>query len=255
MGLKINQIYNLDCIAGMKLMDAESVDLIVTDPPYGIRYGKNEGLYKRPKEGILEGYIDVPAALYKTFTDDWAKECYRVLKPSGSMYVVSGWQNFSKIENCLKDAGFIVKNHVYWHYQFGVNTKRKFVTSCNPILFAVKDNRKYSFYKNCRFQDDEKLLNGNSALYKDLENVWYITKERWEKKITTPTKLPYDLVKKIIQYSSIDGDLILDPFMGSGQTAYVARDLGRNFIGFEKNKSFCDFANLRLRTNQYKIPI
>jgi site-specific DNA-methyltransferase (adenine-specific) len=255
MGLEVNQIYNQDCVDGLKNIEAESVDLIIADPPYGIRYGENEGLYNRPKEGILEGYIDVPPTQYKGFSSNWMNECHRVLKQTGSIYVISGWQQFSTIETCLKDAGFTIINHIAWAYQFGVYTKRKYVTSFNPIIFAVKDVKKYKFYRNSRFGDDDKTPSGKSAPYKDLENVWYIPKERWEKKITTPTKLPYELVNKMILYSSKEEDLVLDPFMGSGQTAFVAKDLSRNFIGFEKNTLFWQFANQRLSTNQYTIPI
>lgn len=255
MTLEINQIHNMDCMDGLREMESGSIDLVLTDPPYGIRFGENEGLYNRPKEGVLEGYIDVPAGLYKQFSENWIRECYRVLKPNGSIYVISGWQQFSTIETSLREAGFYIINHICWVYQFGVNTKKKYVTAHNPIIFAVKNKKNYPFYRTCRFNDSDKLPNGNSALYKDLENVWYVPKERWENKITTPTKLPYELVKKIIEYSSKEGDLILDPFMGSGQTAYVSKDLKRNYIGFEKNKIFCDFANKRLVTNQYTIKI
>lgn len=255
MALQINHIYNQDCLEGLKDIESVSVDLIIADPPYGIRFGENEGLYNRPKEGVLEGYIDVPSHQYKSFSKDWIKECYRVLKNTGSIYVVSGWQQVTTIEACMKEAGFIIINHISWVYQFGVNTKKKFVTAYNPIIFAVKNEKKYEFHRNCRYRDDEKLANGNSALYKDLENVWYITKERWEKKVTTPTRLPYELVKKMVQYSSKEGDLILDPFMGSGQTAFVGKDLNRNFLGFEKNSTFWKFATERLKSNRYVIPL
>ncbi len=255
MSLKINEIYNMNCIEGMKLINSESVDLIAADPPYGIRYGENEGLYNRSKEGILSGYVDIPLSLYPQFSKEWIQECYRVLKETGSIYIVSGWQNYPILFNCVQDARFTILNMLAWQYQFGTNTKKKFVTAFNPIIFAVKNTKKYKFYKNCRFSDTDRTTNGNKAHYKDRESVFYITKERWEDKLTTPTKLPYDLIEKIIQYSSVEGDVVLDPFMASGQTAWVARDLGRDFLGFEVSKEFCEFAKARLETNQYTIPI
>ena len=255
MELVVNQIYNMDCRDGLKKIECNSIDQILTDPPYGIRYGLNEGLNNRSKDGILPGYVDIPFSIYSEFSKEWIEDSFRVLKDTGTLYIVSGWQSYPILYRCVEEAGFTILNMLAWHYQFGKYTKNKFVTAFNPIIFAVKNPKKYKFYRNCRFSDDERTSNGNKANYKDRESVFYVSKERWEDKITTPTKLPFDLLEKMIQYSSLEDDLILDPFMGSGQTAWVARELGRQYIGFEVNNEFCEFAKKRLETNQYTIPI
>lgn len=254
MSLKTNTIYNIDCRLGFKEIDDNSIDQILTDPPYGIDYGNYEGLNNRSKDGILSGYVDIPFSDYYGFSIEWVSESFRVLKDTGSIYIVSGWQGYPILYRCVEEAGFTILNMLAWQYQFGKYTKKKFVTSFNPIIFAVKNPKKYQFFRNCRFSDDEITSNGNKANYKDRESVFYVTRERWEDKITTPTRLPCKLVEKFIQYSSTKGDVVLDPFMGSGQTAWVARELERSYLGFEINKEFCDFAKKRIETNQYTIP-
>lgn len=189
MEVQLNTIYTEDCLSGLKKIPDNFVDLIVTDPPYGIRFGTNEGLYNRPKKGILTGYIDIPASEYEDFSKAWISECYRVLKENGSIYIVSGDRNLEYILKALRVSGFTTLNHIVWKYQFGVNTKKKFVTSHNLILFAVKNSKKYTFNRAARFEIDTKNELGKSENYKDRESVWYISKEKWIKKITTPTKL------------------------------------------------------------------
>ncbi len=253
MEIQLNTIYTEDCRSGLKKIPDNFVDLIVTDPPYGIKFGKNEGLYNRPKGGILQGYVEVPDYQYEQFSIDWITECFRVLKDHGSIYIVSGDRNLEFILKALRSAGFKVLNHLVWQYQFGVHTKKKFVTSHNLILFAVKNPKSYRFNRYCRFDQFTKTVHGKSANYKDRESVWYVSKEKWIKKITTPTKLPLKLVEKMIQYSSHAGDVILDPFLGSGQTAIAGKGLGLNYLAFEKNPVFSSFAKYRLSQDRYLV--
>ena len=118
--------YNIDCVEGARqyLRDA-SVDLIITDPPYGIGGDTLHKHYNRKEEFVLDGYIEVPQEEYYDFTDSWIKEAERVLKPGGSMYIVSGYTNLIHILNALSETQLKEVNHIIWKYNFGVYTKNK----------------------------------------------------------------------------------------------------------------------------------
>jgi len=244
----LNKIYNEDCIDGMTRLKAESIDLIVTDPPFAIEFKSKKANYNRKASNVIEGYQDIEQKNYDWFTLNWMLEAGRVLKPDGSMYVVSGYNNLDIINNNLKQCGFTTQNHIIWKFQFGVVTRNKFVTSHYHILFVTKHKTKYDFYPNSRFQDSDKTETKGSARYKDMEDVWTIPREYWTGEKKTPTKLPEALVEKILSYSSKKGDTVLDPFLGSGTTAVVSKKMKRKYIGFEIVKEYYDFASNRLKS-------
>jgi site-specific DNA-methyltransferase (adenine-specific) len=180
-------------------------------------------------------------------------QCFRILKESGGMYVFSGWNNLADILNAIEEIGFITVNHIIWKYQFGVVTNRKFVTSHYHCLYICKNDKKRKFFPYERFGKEEKNNQGRSLHYKDKEDVWEIKREYWTGDEKTPTKLPAEIIKKILQYSSEEGDLVFDPFLGSGQTAVVSKLLKRNYMGFEIVKEYFDFISKRLKSNSYRI--
>jgi site-specific DNA-methyltransferase (adenine-specific) len=181
------------------------------------------------------------------------QEVYRVLKESGSMYVFSGWNNLKDILIALDEIGFITVNHIIWKYQFGVVTKRKFITSHYHCLYVCKNDKKRKFFPYARYGKEEKDEDGMSLHYKDKEDVWIINREYWTGDQKTPTKLPAELIRKILQYSSEEGDVVLDPFLGSGQVAVVSKMMKRQYIGFEIVKEYYEFAKKRLDENIYRI--
>jgi len=237
----------------MKILPSGVVNLVITDPPFAIDFKAKKGNYNRTESNVIDGYKEILAEEYYDFTIKWMQEVYRVLKDSGSMYVFSGWNNLKDVLNAIDNVGFTTINHIIWKYQFGVVTKRKFVTSHYHCLFVCKNEKKMKFFPYSRFGKEEKLPNGGSARYKDMEDVWTINREYWTGDIKTPTKLPYEIIKKILMYSSVEGDLILDPFIGSGQVAVISKMLNRKYIGFEIVKDYFEFANKRLDTNSYRI--
>src|SRR3989338_11053879 len=128
--LVANKIYNMDCISGMReYLPDNSIDLVVTDPPFAIDFKAKRSNYNRTQYRVLEGYSEISQEDYFDFTLKWMKEVYRVLKDSGSMYVFSGWNNLKDILNSIDELKFVTINHIIWKYQFGVVTKKKFVTS------------------------------------------------------------------------------------------------------------------------------
>jgi len=253
MKIAVNQIYNLDCVQGMKRLAEGSIDLVITDPPFAIDFQATRSNYNRTQSRVLQGYNEIAPKDYYAFTRQWMAEVYRVLKESGSMYVFSGWNNLKDILNALDETGFITVNHIIWKYQFGVVTRRKFVTSHYHCLYVCKNEKKRKFFPYARYGKDQKTEEGRSLHYRDKEDVWVIKREYWTGSQKTPTKLPMELIKKILLYSSEEGDVVLDPFLGSGQVAVVSRMLGRQYIGFEIVKEYYEFARERLDKNVYRI--
>ena len=249
----MNKIYNQDCIDGMKTIPDGKIDLVVTDPPFAINFKAKKANYNRTSSRVLSGYNEITKENYYEFTLNWMSQCFRILKESGGMYVFSGWNNLADILNAIEEIGFITVNHIIWKYQFGVVTSRKFVTSHYHCLYICKNDKKRKFFPYERFSKEEKNNQGRSLHYKDKEDVWEIKREYWTGDEKTPTKLPAEIIKKILQYSSEEGDLVFDPFLGSGQTAVVSKLLKRNYIGFEIVKEYFDFISKRLKSNSYRI--
>jgi len=246
--LAVNDIYNMDCIDGMRQLPDQSVDLVITDPPFAIEFGAKRRSYNRKDSNVMDGYVELPKHEYAAFTMAWMAEAYRTLKASGSMCIFSGWNNLKDILNTIDDLNLITVNHIIWKYQFGVVTTRRFVSSHYHCLYVCKDDKLRQFYPYSRHGKTDKDLAGRSLHYQDKEDVWNIPREYWTNKQKTPTKLPSEIIRKLLLYCSKPNDIVLDPFLGSGQVAVVSKDLGRQFVGFELVKDYYKFARGRLNT-------
>jgi len=247
------KIFNEDCIKGMNCLPSESIDLVITDPPFGINFLSGHSSYNRVRSRVIRGYKEIEACQYLAFSRMWLTEIYRLLKESGSVFIFSGWNNLKDILIASDDVGFITVNHIIWKYQFGVVCRRKFVTSHYHCLFLCKNDKKRKFFNSARFNKDDKTETGGSARYRDLEDVWIIKREYWRGDKKTPNKLPAEIIKKILVYTSEPGDLVLDPFLGSGQVAVVSKMLDRRYVGFEIVPEYYAFAKERLEKNVYRI--
>lgn len=213
---------------------------MICDPPFGIEETKFDQHYKRKESTVMDGYVEAPSD-YRLFTYAWLREAKRALKYDGSLYVISGWNRLGDVLNALDACGFFVRNHIIWKYNFGVYTKNKFVTSHYHIIYATKgEGSNPTFNRFCRFGPGEKE-DGKSLNYKDMEDVWYIKKEYHPNKKKNKNKLPDELIRKMILYSSNEEDVICDFFMGNFTTASVGIRLGRIPIGFELNKESYDY--------------
>ncbi len=230
--------YNIDCVEGAKkYIQSSSVDLIITDPPYGIRGDSLHKHYNRNENNVLEGYIEVPKEQYYEFTLAWIREAERVLRPGGSLYVVSGYTNLIHILNALAKTDLKEINHLIWKYNFGVYTRNKYISSHYHILYYVKRGKIPTFNTYSRFSDSEKDEGNGSLNYKDREDVWIINREYKPGQVKNKNELPKALLEKLILYSSNENDLICDFFLGSFSTAKMAISLGRRAIGFELSNS------------------
>ena len=249
----LNKIYNQDCIAGMKDIPDNKIDLVITDPPFAINFKSKKANYNRTASRVLSGYNEIKSKDYYNFTCNWMNQINRILKKSGSMYVFSGWNNLKDILTALDENGFITINHIIWKYQFGVVTSKKFVTSHYHCLYVCKNNNERKFFPYSRFDKNAKTSDGKSLHYNDKEDVWNIKREYWTGDEKTPTKLPAEIIKKILEYSSEEKDIVLDPFLGSGQVAVVSKMLKRKYLGFEIVKEYYNFAKKRLEKNVYRL--
>lgn len=224
------RVYNIDCLIGIKkYLENDSVDLIFTDPPYGIKGEDLDKHYNRDDTKVIPGYVDVPFSEYAEWCKKWINECERVLRPGGSFYVVSGYTNLHHILNALHSTSLKEINHLIAQYSFGVYTKNKFVSSHYHMLFWSKPEsktQKRTF--NSRFPDTRKS-------YIDRSSVQNLPREYKKGKIKNANQISESFIKKFIEYSSNINDLVFDPFGGSFSTGRAALSLNRKFIGFEIN--------------------
>lgn len=252
--MQFDTIYNMNCVEGMRSLPASCVDLIVTDPPFAIEFKAKRSNYNRTESRVLTGYAEIPSEDYLDFTRAWMQEAFRVLAESGSVFIFSGWNYLKDILVAADEIGVVMVNHIVWKYQFGVVCKRRFVTSHYHCLFFCKNDSKRKFYHSARFGKNDRTGDGRSLRYRDLEDVWVIKREYWHGDKKTPTKLPAELIEKILDYTSEEGDVVLDPFLGSGQVAVISKMKKRRYLGYEIVKEYYDFASERLSNNKYRLP-
>lgn len=236
-----NNIYNMDCNSGLTLIPNNSVDLVIADPPFGIKFNGKKSNYNRKSSFVIDEYNEISQENYYQFMVDWLSKCKDIIKSDGSIFTFSGWTNLGDVINAHKYLGLNVINHIVWKYQFGVFCKNKYITSHYHILWASK-GKKHRHYPNAIFDKKELDKTGKKAYYADREDVWIINRDYWKDKTKTPTKLPEKLIDKIILYSTLENDFIVDPFSGSGQVAKSCKKLNRDFISFEIKKDIYDFS-------------
>lgn len=244
-----NIFYQGDSVQGARrhVPDA-SVDLVITDPPYGIGGDRLDRHYNRDETHVVEGYVEVPEEEYGAFSHAWVAEAARILRPNGSIYIVSGYTNLYHILDALRATDLREVNHIVWRYAFGVHTRRKFVSSHYHVLYCERPGpRRRTFNANVRFGPEERGTEGGSLDYADREDVWVIDREYKPGRRKNRNELPTQLLVKMMQYSSRPGDLVCDLFMGGFGTARVAVGLGRRFLGFEVSPTIFDAGVRRMR--------
>lgn len=233
--------HNGDCVeCAQRYLADDSIDLIITDPPYGIGGDKLHKHYNRDESYVIEGYVEIRKDEYEEFSLKWIREAERVLRPGGAMYLLSGWTNLRQILTALSTTALEQVNHIIWKYNFGVHTRRKYVTSHYHILYLVRPGGEPTFNANARHSVSEKKEGNRSLLYADMEDVWKIDREYKIGQVRHKNELPTKLLVKMLQYSSNEGDIIGDFFAGSFSTAKVAKAMNRSSISFEISKRACE---------------
>lgn len=249
--LESESFFNEDCIEGAKKhIPDNSIDLIISDPPYGIDGAHLDKHYNRDEGFVVEGYVEVPESEYADFSLKWIKEAERIMKPGGSIYIVSGYTNLHHVLNALHSTNLVEINHIIWKYNFGVFTSKKYVSSHYHILYWQKPGGKATFNTYCRYGDSEYFEDGSSKNYADREDVFIINREYKRGEIKNKNELPFALLSKMILYSSNPGDIVCDMFLGGGSTAIVSKGLGRKPMGFELSTNAFEMAMDRIYSTE-----
>ena len=254
--MKFNTIYTGDCIKVLnKKIEEKSIELIFADPPYNL---SGNGLkWEGNKTGgnwymINEEWDKMTASEYIQFTQKWIGACHRVLKDNGSIYISCTYHNLAELMIALKQLDFKINNVIVWRKTNAMPnmTKRVFTHSTEFIVWAVKGKGWIFNYKELKKLNPEKQKDGT---LKQMRDFWSLPLVQGKERLRGengralhPTQKPEQMLKRIIVASSNKGDLVLDPFLGSGTTAVVAQQLKRKWIGIEIDKKYLKAAKMRI---------
>ncbi|GAB4194393.1 MAG: adenine-specific DNA-methyltransferase CcrM [Roseiflexaceae bacterium] len=247
--LPVNEIIQGDCVSILKTLPSASIDLIFADPPY---YLQLRGPLRRPDQSQVAAVDDdwdrfTDFAHYDEFSREWLGECRRVLKDDGAIWVIGSYHNIFRVGAIMQDLGFWILNDVIWHKTNPMPNflGTRFQNATETLIWArkAKDGPANTFnYHAMKHLNDEKQMS----------NVWYIPlctgpeRIKINGKKAHSTQKPEALLYRVLMASSKPGDLVLDPFFGTGTTGAVARKLQRHFIGIELEPDYIELARARL---------
>ena len=244
-----NKIINGDSLKELKKIPDETFDVIFADPPYNLQLQNNLVRPDRSKVNAVNDKWDQFESFktYDKFTNEWLSECKRVLKKNGSIWVIGSYHNIFRVGKIIQDLGFWILNDVIWNKNNPMPNFRgtRFTNAHETLIWASKNKKaKYTFnYQSMKsFNDDLQM-----------RSTWNLPicngKERLKNNGTKvhSTQKPEALLHRILLATSNKNDLVLDPFLGSGTTATVAKKLGRNYYGIEKEKTYFKAAEQRLK--------
>ena len=245
----LNTIINDDCIKVMNEMEAGSVDLIFADPPYNLQLGD---ALTRPDNSNVSGVYEEwdnfeSMAAYDEYTRQWMTAARRVLKNDGAIWVIGSYHNIFRVGYILQDLGFWILNDIIWNKTNPMPNFKgtRFTNAHETLIWAVKNPKsKYTFNYEAM-----KALNDDVQMRSDWQLALCTGKERLKGKDGNklhPTQKPESLLYRVILASSNVGDIVLDPFFGTGTTGAVAKKLGRKFIGIEKDATYIEGAQQRI---------
>src|SRR5215213_3402087 len=237
-----------DCVAEMAKLPAESVDLVFADPPYNLQL---HGDLKRPDDSRVDAVDDdwdkfSSFAAYDDFTRGWLTACRRVMKPAATLWVIGSYHNIFRVGTILQDLGFWILNDVVWRKTNPMPNfrGRRFTNAHETLIWAAREpNKGYTF-------NYEALKAGNEDV--QVRSDWTFPLCTGEERLKDgpkklhPTQKPEALVARAVLAASRPGDLVLDPFFGTGTTGAVAKRLGRRFIGIERDGAYAAAAQRRI---------
>jgi len=263
--LSTGKIHQGDCLKLMKRIDDGSIDLVFADPPFNIGYEYDE--YDDRQDD--EKYLD--------WCRKWIAEVHRVLSPSGTFWLAIGDEYAAELKIAAqREIGFTTRSWVIWYYTFGVNCKNKFSRSHAHLFHFVKDKKQFTFNANDpairipsaralvygdkranpkgRLPDDTWILRPQDFQcdqygFTPEQDTWFFSRVAGtfkERQGFHGCQMPEQLLGRIIRASSNEGDLVLDPFAGSGTTMAVAKKLGREWLGCELSEDYIKYATERL---------
>ncbi|WP_159947106.1 site-specific DNA-methyltransferase [Rhizobium sp. 18065] len=246
----IDSIIKGDCVAALEALPDKSVDVIFADPPYNLQLG---GALHRPDQSVVDACDDewdqfASFEAYDAFTRAWLLACRRVLKPTGTLWVIGSYHNIFRVGATLQDLNFWILNDIVWRKTNPMpNFKgRRFQNAHETMIWASPDPKAKGYTFN---YDALKASNDDVQMRSDWLFPICSGGERLkgdDGKKVHPTQKPEALLARIIMASTKPGDIVLDPFFGSGTTGAVAKRLGRHFVGIEREQDYIDAASARI---------
>src|SRR5258706_501097 len=237
-----------DCVAEMSKLQAGSVDLVFADPPYNLQL---KGDLKRPDESHVDAVNNdwdkfSSFAAYDDFTRAWLLACRRVMKPSATLWVIGSYHNIFRVGAIMQDLGFWILNDIVWRKTNPMPNfrGRRFTNAHETLLWCGRSaEARYTFnYRSMKALNEELQMRSD----------WLIPlcggPERLKRagRKAHPTQKPEALLHRVLLASTKPGDLVLDPFFGTGTTGAVAKRLGRRFIGIEQDPDYAALAEERI---------
>ncbi|HEX6956754.1 MAG TPA: site-specific DNA-methyltransferase [Ferrovibrio sp.] len=256
--LPLDRILIGDSIAEMNKLPAESIDCIFADPPYNLQLS---GELRRPNDSVVDAVDDDwdkfgSFGEYDAFSQAWLQAARRLLKPNGTIWVIGSYHNIFRLGAQLQDLGFWMLNDVIWRKTNPMPNFRgkRFTNAHETLIWCAKsqDAKGYTFN-----YDAMKALNDDLQMRSD----WLIPICSGSERLrgadgakTHPTQKPEALLHRVLIASTKPGDVVLDPFFGSGTTGAVAKRLGRHFIGIERDATYAKAAERRISIVQPVAP-
>lgn len=246
----LDSIIKGDCVAALNALPDNSVDVVFADPPYNLQLG---GMLTRPDQSIVDAVDDewdqfASFEAYDAFTRAWLLACRRVLKPTGTLWVIGSYHNIFRVGAILQDLHFWILNDIIWRKTNPMpNFKgRRFQNAHETLIWATPNASAKGYTFN---YDAMKAANDDVQMRSDWLFPICSGHERLkgdDGKKVHPTQKPEALLARIMMASTKPGDVILDPFFGSGTTGAVAKRLGRHFVGIEREQDYIDAASARI---------
>lgn len=254
----LDRILAGDCVENLRRLPAASIDLIFADPPYNLQL---ENTLTRPDASVVDAVDDewdkfASFAEYDAFTKAWLTECRRVLKPNGTIFVIGSYHNIFRVGVALQDIGFWMLNDIIWRKANPMPNfrGRRFTNAHETMIWASRDAKAKGYTFNY-----DALKAGNEDC--QVRSDWYLPLCTGGERLkgddgakAHPTQKPEALLARIILSASHAGDVVLDPFFGTGTTGAVAKKLGRRFIGLERDPTYIAHAEKRIAAAEATSP-
>jgi DNA modification methylase len=258
-----DEVVTGDCVKTLGKLPAGCADLVFADPPFNIGYEYDIYDDRRAK------------ADYLAWTERWIAAAVRVLKPTGAFFLAIGDEFAAEHKVRLDASGLTLRNWIIWHYTFGVNCTKKFNRSHAHIFYYVRDPKQYTFNPDAvrvpsarqttygdrranpigKLPDDTWVLRPQESEehFRSDQDTWYVSRVcgTFKERVNHPCQMPEAVLERIIRVASNPGDLVIDPFAGSGTTLAVAKKLGRKYLGCELSEVYADGVRKRLQQIEF----
>jgi DNA modification methylase len=262
-GMEHDEVITGDCIEILGRLPPGCADLVFADPPFNIGYQYDVYDDRRAK------------ADYLAWTERWLAAATRVLKPTGAFFLAIGDEFAAEHKVRLDGLGLTLRNWIVWHYTFGVNCTKKFNRSHAHIFYYVRDPKRYTFNRDevrvpsarmttyadrranpvGKLPDDTWVLRPQETAdhFRADQDTWFVSRVcgTFKERVNHPCQMPEAVLERIIRVASNPGELVIDPFAGSGTTLAVAKRLGRKSLGCELSDEYADGVRQRLQMIEF----